>query len=95
MVGENGSKCEIYWPYVRTTESISQWFYGEELLFVIYTDIRQYENSFLLLIEESINKKLSGMVILIDDTDDKEIESIPKNVTNKANKESFPVIVMF
>ena len=37
------------------------------------------------------SKKLSGIVILIDD---KDIESIPKNVIDKANKEDFPVILM-
>lgn len=91
LAGEKGLNREISWPYVRTTESISQWLYGEELIFVIYTDIRQDDNSFLSLIEECIHKKLSGIVVLIDD---KDIESIPKNVIDKANEEDFPIIVM-
>ncbi|CEP41729.1 PucR family transcriptional regulator [Paraclostridium sordellii] len=91
LAGEKGLNREISWPYVRTTESISQWLYGEELIFVIYTDIRQDDNSFLSLIEECIDKKLSGIVVLIDD---KDIESIPKNVIEKANEEDFPIIVM-
>lgn len=91
LAGEKGLNREISWPYVRTTESISQWLYGEELIFVIYTDIRQDDNSFLSLIEECIDKKLSGIVVLIDD---KDIESIPKNVIDKANEEDFPIIVM-
>lgn len=91
LAGEKGLNREISWPYVRTTESISQWLYGEELIFVIYTDIRQDDNSFLSLIEECIHKKLSGIVVLIDD---KDIESIPKNVIDKANEHDFPIIVM-
>ena len=91
LAGEKGLNREISWPYVRTTESISQWLYGEELIFVIYTDIRQDDNSFLSLIEECIDKKLSGIVVLIDD---KDIESIPKNVIDKANEHDFPIIVM-
>ncbi|EPZ57801.1 PucR family transcriptional regulator [Paraclostridium sordellii] len=91
LAGEKGLNREISWPYVRTTESISQWLYGEELIFVIYTDIRQDDNSFLSLIEECIHEKLSGIVVLIDD---KDIESIPKNVIDKANEEDFPIIVM-
>ncbi|MDU5021117.1 MAG: PucR family transcriptional regulator ligand-binding domain-containing protein [Clostridiales bacterium] len=91
LAGEKGLNREISWPYVRTTESISQWLYGEELIFVIYTDIRQDDNSFLSLIEECIDKKLSGIVVLIDD---KDIESIPKNVIDKANEADFPIIVM-
>ena len=91
LAGENGLNREVSWPYVRTTESISQWLYGGELIFVIYTDIRRDDNSFLSLIEECIHKKLSGIVILIDD---KDIESIPKNVIDKGNKEDFPVILM-
>lgn len=91
LAGEKGLNREISWPYVRTTESISQWLYGEELIFVIYTDIRQDDNSFLSLIEECIDKKLSGIVVLIDD---KDIESMPKNVIDKANEHDFPIIVM-
>ncbi|AUN13817.1 PucR family transcriptional regulator [Paraclostridium sordellii] len=91
LAGEKGLNREISWPYVRTTESISQWLYGEELIFVIYTDIRQDDNSFLSLIEECIDKKLSGIVVLIDD---KDIEIIPKNVIDKANEADFPIIVM-
>ncbi|MRZ79928.1 PucR family transcriptional regulator [Paeniclostridium sordellii] len=91
LAGEKGLNREISWPYVRTTESISQWLYGEELIFVIYTDLRTDDDSFLSLIEECIDKKLSGIVVLIDD---KDIESIPKNVIDKANEEDFPIIVM-
>lgn len=91
LAGEKGLNREISWPYVRTTESISQWLYGEELIFVIYTDLRTDDDSFLLLIEECIDKKLSGIVVLIDE---KDIESIPKNVIDKANEEDFPIIVM-
>ncbi|MFQ9309175.1 MAG: PucR family transcriptional regulator [Paraclostridium sordellii] len=91
LAGEKGLNREISWPYVRTTESISQWLYGEELIFVIYTDLRTDDDSFLLLIEECIEKKLSGIVVLIDE---KDIGSIPKNVIDKANEEDFPIIVM-
>ena len=91
LAGKKGLNREISWPYVRTTESISQWLYGEELIFVIYTDLRTDDDSFLSLIEECIDKKLSGIVVLIDD---KDIESIPKNVIDKANEEDFPIIVM-
>lgn len=91
LAGEKGLNREISWPYVRTTESISQWLYGEELIFVIYTDLRTDDDSFLLLIEECIEKKLSGIVVLIDE---KDIESIPKSVIDKANEEDFPIIVM-
>ena len=91
IAGENGLNREISWPYVRMTESISEWLYGEELIFVSYTDIGKDDNSFLLLIEECIDKKLSGIVILIDD---KDINSIPKNVIDRANKEDFPMFIM-
>ncbi|MCR8745738.1 PucR family transcriptional regulator [Romboutsia lituseburensis] len=91
LAGEKGLNREISWPYVRMTESISQWLYGQELIFVIYTDIEKDDNSFLLLIEECIYKKLSGIVILIDD---KHINSIPENVIDRANEANFPVFIM-
>ena len=86
--GENGLEKEISWPYVRMTESISEWLYGQELLFVSYTDMEKDDKSFLLLIEECINKRLSGVVILIDD---KDIKYIPKEVIDIANKNDFPI----
>ena len=36
LAGERGLYREISWPYVRMTESISQWLYGKELIFVTY-----------------------------------------------------------
>lgn len=91
LAGERGLYREISWPYVRMTESISQWLYGKELIFVTYTDIGKDDNSFLLLIEECIYKNLSGIVILIDD---KHISSIPKIIIDRANEADFPVFIM-
>lgn len=91
LAGENGLNCEISWPYVRMTESISQWLYGGELIFVTYTDMGKEDNSLLILLEECINKKLSGIVILIDD---KYMNNIPQNVIYRANEEAFPVFIM-
>lgn len=91
LAGENGLNREISWPYVRMTESISQWLYGGELIFVTYTDKEKENNSFLVLLEECIHKRLSGIVILIDD---EHINSIPKNVIDRANEEGFPLFIM-
>ena len=64
LAGESGLNNQISLPYVRTTESISNWLYGGELLFVIYKD---NDENLSLLLEECIQKKLAGIVILIDD----------------------------
>lgn len=91
LAGEMGLYREISRPYVRMTESIAPWIYGGELIFVTYIDIKKDDNSFMLLIEECISKKLAGIVILIDD---KHMDSIPNKVIEKANKEDFPVFLM-
>ena len=88
IAGENGLDNQISLPYVRTTESISNWLYGGELLFVIYKD--ESENISLLL-EECIQKKLAGIVILIDE---KNLNQITEDIINRANKKSLPLFIM-
>jgi sugar diacid utilization regulator len=89
--GEKGLDREISWPYIKTTESISQWLYGGELIFVTCTEIERDDKSLLFLLEECIHKKLSGIVILIDN---KYVEFIPKNVIDRANEGAIPLFVM-
>lgn len=91
LAGESGLNREISWPFVRTTESISQWLYGGELLFETYTKLKEEDNSLLLLLQECISKKLSGIVILIDKDF---IDNIPEKVIARANEEGFPIFIM-
>src|SRR3712207_6855505 len=91
LAGNGGLNREISWPYARMTESISEWLYGGELLFVTYTGVKKDDKGLLSLIEECINKKLSGVVILIDS---KNIENISKDIINKANEENLPLFTM-
>ncbi|SHF03136.1 PucR family transcriptional regulator [Clostridium fallax] len=91
LAGEGGLNNEISWPYVRTTESISEWLYGGELLFVIYKDNKKDDENLYMLLEESIEKKLSGIVILIDNN---YISSISEKMINRANEENLPLFIM-
>lgn len=91
LAGEKGLNREISWPYVRTTESISQWLYGGELLFVTYIDGTKPGEDLLLLLEECIHKKLSGIVILIDNN---YINTIPEKIVEKANEAEFPLFAL-
>ena len=91
LAGESGLNNQISLPYVRTTESISKWLYGGELLFVIYRDNKENDENLLCLLEECINKRLSGIVILIDD---KYINSISKNMLDRANEKGLPLFIM-
>lgn len=90
LAGDGGLNRQISWPYARMTESISQWLYGGELLFVTYNGVEDNEN-LLSLLEECIYKKLSGIVLLIDD---KYIDKIEMEVINRANEEKLPLFVM-
>lgn len=90
LAGDGGLNRQISWPYARMTESISEWLYGGELLFVTYNGLEDNEN-LLSLLEECIYKKLSGIVLLIDD---KNIDKIEMKVINRANEEKLPLFVM-
>ncbi len=91
LAGESGLDNQISLPYVRTTESISEWLYGGELLFVIYKDNKEEDENLLLLLDECINKRLSGIVILIDD---KHLNSISNSMIDRANERSLPLFIM-
>ncbi|AWZ47673.1 PucR family transcriptional regulator [Clostridiaceae bacterium 14S0207] len=91
IAGESGLNREISWPYARMTESISEWLYGGELLFITYTGIQEEHDNLLSLLEECINKKLSGIVILIDS---RHIDKIDKKVIDRANEENLPLFTM-
>ena len=91
LAGENGLNNEISLPYVRNTESISKWLYGRELLFVTYESNKNSSDDIIILLEECIEKRLSGVVILIDD---KDIKSIPNKIIDRANEENLPIFIM-
>ncbi|QBJ76645.1 PucR family transcriptional regulator [Clostridium chauvoei] len=91
LAGKSGLNREISLPYVRNTESISKWLYGRELLFVTYESSKKQSDDLLLLLEECIDKNLSGVVILIDD---KDIENIPKKMIDRADEERLPLFIM-
>lgn len=91
LAGEGGLNREISWPYTRMTESISKWVHGGELLFVTYMGFEEDDDSLLMLLEESIEKKLSGVVVLINDKDRK---SISKIIINRANEENLPLFTI-
>lgn len=91
LAGKSGLNREISLPYVRNTESISKWLYGRELLFVTYESSKKESDDLLLLLEECIDKNLSGVVILIDD---KDIENIPKKMIDRADEERVPLFIM-
>ncbi|ATD56252.1 PucR family transcriptional regulator ligand-binding domain-containing protein [Clostridium chauvoei] len=91
LAGKSGLNREISLPYVRNTESISKWLYGRELLFVTYESSKKESDDLLLLLEECIDKNLSGVVILIDD---KDIENIPKKMIDRADEERLPLFIM-
>ena len=88
LAGESGLNKQISLPYVRTTESISNWLYGGELLFVIY---KNNDENLALLLEECIQKKLAGIFILIDD---KHIDKITDHMIDRVNNEALPLFVM-
>ena len=91
LAGESGLNREISWPYVKSTESILQWLYGGELLFVIYRDEKKECENIPLLLNECIEKKVSGIVILMED---KDIDNITEDIISKANEENIPLFIL-
>lgn len=91
LAGEGGLDRAISWPYIRTTQSISQWLHGGELIFITDIGIETDDNSLLQLLEECIDNRLSGMVVLIGNNF---INNIPNDMIETANKYNFPLFTI-
>lgn len=89
--GKTGLGRKITWPYVGTTPSVSQWLHGGELLFLTGVGIPSDSGSLLTLIEECIQKKLSGVVFLLNP---RYISEIPETVIECADKDGLPLFQM-
>lgn len=91
IAGKEGLYRGVSWPFICTTSTISQWVYGGELLFITGAGIEPSEENLLLLMQESIEKNLSGMVIL---SGNGYIHTIPPSLIDLANRLSFPLFEM-
>lgn len=88
VAGKTGLGRKITWPYVNTTPTVSQWLYGGELLFLTGVGIPTDADSLLVLTRECIQKKLSGMVILLNPDI---IPEIPSSLIEIADRDEFPI----
>lgn len=82
--GEKGLFKEISWPYIKSTDSIIPWVNGKELIFILYNN----ENIDLYkILKESIEKDLSGIVILSSFTD----TIFSSKLIELSDKNNFPI----
>ena len=91
IAGKNGLYRQITGPFICTTQTISQWIHGGELLFVTGAGIKSDETSLLQLVQESIEKGISAIVILKGDN---YIPTIPDSLIDLANRSLFPLFEM-
>lgn len=91
IAGKNGLYRQITWPFICITQTISQWIHGGELLFVTGAGIKSDETSLLQLVQESIEKGISAIVILKGDN---YIPTIPDSLIDLANRSLFPLFEM-
>lgn len=89
--GKTGLGRKITWPYVGATPSVSQWLHGGELLFLTGVGIPSDSASLLNMVQECIQKKLSGVVFLLNSD---YIPEIPEEVIRCADQEGFPLFQM-
>lgn len=89
IAGEEGLDRVITYPYTGQTTSVSDWVHGGELLFITGLS----HDAVLLpdLLQECINKKLAGLVVL---TGSEYIHELPQELLDTANKAKFPLFTM-
>lgn len=89
--GSAGLSNVITWPFIKTTDTISEWIYGGEIIFVLGTREDTLEQSLLDLMKECRNNKISAVVML---SGGDYIRTIPRSVIRFANENAIPLFKM-
>lgn len=89
LAGQEGLQRNLTWPYVGQTASVADWVHGGELLFI--TGVTHGVDDLHDVLQESIAKKLSGLVILVGE---QYIKQIPQSLLEQANDAAFPLFEM-
>lgn len=91
VAGEEGLYRQVTWPHICTTETISNWVNGGELLFVPLAGQRKDADRLITICKECITSKVAGIVIL---TGEDYIPQIPQSLIDFAQKSAFPIFQM-
>lgn len=91
VAGRSGLNRQVRWPYVTLTYSIDKWVQGGELMFVSGVGYEQDEAVLVGLLQESIQKHLAGMVILVGQ---EYIREIPPRLITLADQADLPLFRM-
>lgn len=89
--GEAGLDNIVTWPYVVHTDTVSQWVYGGELLFITgigQQNLLEKQKQFMY---ECVDKKLSGIVFLCGEG---YITEISQEIIELANQLNLPIFEM-
>ncbi len=83
----------IRWPYITETVTITPWVHGGELLIISGAVSNKKNFSLIKMIEEAVENKLAGVLLLIGEhyVDEKEVT---KDLIDLANNASFPVMTI-
>ena len=89
--GEGGLGKEITWPYIKSAETITEWIYGGEIIFVVGRKEELTEESLIRLMKEAIRCSISGIVFLIGGG---YLTHVPRSVVRMADEYKIPVFKM-
>lgn len=89
--GEDGLDNIITWPYVVHTDTVSQWVYGGELLFITGIGQQNLLEKQKQFMHECVDKKLSGIIFLCGEG---YITEIYQEIIELANQLRIPIFEM-
>ena len=91
VAGKNGLYRKLSWPHICVMPSISQWLHGGELLFITGSSFEADENTLMMLVRESVQLKLAGIVLLVGGESKL---TITDTLRNYADENEFPLFEM-
>lgn len=91
VAGEAGLYRKLSWPHICVMPSISQWLHGGELLFITGATFETNEDTLMMLLKESVQEKLAGIVLLVGG-ESKLVST--EAIREYADKNEFPLFEM-
>ena len=64
--GKNGLKRVISWPYIKTTDNLAEWLYGDEMVFILNEQKSCSAEEVKKYLKEAQKVNISAMVFLVD-----------------------------
>lgn len=81
--GKNGLKRVVSWPYIKAIDNLSEWLYGDEMVFILNEQGNYKEEAVKGYLNEAEKANISAIVLLVDTEHTYEITEEAKRMSEE------------